>query len=134
MENETSAAASDRSDDSIHLDASDSRHSQGVDSSLTDDFSDEESICRSPAKSPKKAVRKLAQRNVSTPPSSEQCDAEKIGEYSGELKLPTDADFQFKEPKFRKKKFIFHPFKRAEDHSCIPDPAQVSDCPVQVLA
>jgi predicted nicotinamide N-methyase len=43
--------------------------------------------------------------------------------------LPTDADFQFKEPKFRKKKFIFHPFKRAADDSCIPDP---TEAPVEV--
>ena len=97
------------------------------DNSLTDDFSDEESICRSPAKSPKKAVRKLQlPRNGSavsgaSGPAVEDCSLQQQLNH-----LPTDADFQFKEPKFRKKKFIFHPFKRTADNTtCIPDPSQV---------
>lgn len=86
-------------------------------SSLADDLSDEESICRSPARSPQKAARKA----VGPPriPTEER----------QELNLPTDADFQFKEPRFRKKKFIFHPFRRAADNTCIPDPTKV---PVEV--
>jgi hypothetical protein len=91
------------------------------DNSLTDDFSDEEDICRSPAKSPKKSIRNLVPRNG---PSGSHTAGD--GNSVQQLNLPTDADFQFKEPKFRKKKFIFHPFKRAADDSCIPDPSEVA--------
>ena len=38
-------------------------------------------------------------------------------------KEPSDEDFQFKEPKFRKKKFIFHPFSRNSEGSLVPDPS-----------
>jgi len=42
---------------------------------------------------------------------------------------PTDQDFQFTEPKFRKKKFIFHPFKLTDEKKYVPDP---SGDPVEV--
>ena len=105
-------------------DTSLSRYSQ--DSSLTDDFSDEESICRSPAKSPTKksaAVRKLVQRQD---PAAAEKAAAAAEQSQPPILLPTDADFQFKEPKFRKKKFIFHPFTRTADNTCVPDPTQVN--------
>jgi len=77
-----------------------------IDSSFTDDISDDESICRSPVKSP---VKKLSKRNRKPEADSEH------------RQLPTDKDFQFKEPKFRKKKFIFHPFSRNDENVCVPD-------------
>jgi len=109
-------------------------NSADIDSSLTDDFSDEESICRSPAKSPRKsaAVRRPAQllkrqqQQHSVDDSDDGSDAEDLTEAG---RVPTDHDFQFKEPKFRKKKFIFHPFKRNVDSLCVPDSSKV---PVEV--
>ena len=96
--------------------------------SLTDEYSDEESICRSPTKSPKKVVRKLVQgRDLAISRAAPE-DGAMVACGSGpavQANLPTDADFQFKEPKFRKKKFIFHPFTRAADNSCVPDPDNV---------
>jgi hypothetical protein len=120
-----SADSSNSGDNSNSKNNSDSR-----DNSLTDDFSDEESICRSPTKSPKKAVRKLLQRKDLAVSKSVTPDGSTVacGSDPGVQAnlLPTDADFQFKEPKFRKKKFIFHPFTRAADNSCVPDPEKVN--------
>ena len=39
--------------------------------------------------------------------------------------LPPEQAFVFKEPKFRKKKFIFHPFKRNSENDCVPDSSKV---------
>jgi hypothetical protein len=121
---------SDSTDSSNSRDRNNSKNfSDSRDNSLTDDFSDEESICRSPTKSPKKAVRKLLQRkdlavlSVSPDGATVACGSDPGVQAN---LLPTDADFQFKEPKFRKKKFIFHPFTRAADNSCVPDPEKVN--------
>lgn len=71
------------------------------DNSFNDDLSDDESICRSPTKTPAKKVTSAASKDYSL--------------------LPSDEDFQFKKPKFRKKKFIFHPFVRNKEGVCVPD-------------
>jgi len=91
--------ASSFSDDNIEEEKA---KDNSLDNSL-DDLSDDENICRSPAKSPVKKVS--AQKNVSKEASV----------------LPSDQDFQFKKPKFRKKKFIFHPFIRNSAGECVPD-------------
>lgn len=96
-----------------------------ADSSFTDEISDDESICRSPAKSPVKKVAKLSE----VLKRKRQLDLEANSE-AAEANLPTDQDFKFKEPKFRKKKFIFHPFIRNQENICVPD--QTKD-PVEVI-
>ena len=97
-----------------------------LDSSFTDDFSDDESICRSPAKSPLKRSRLAAglTRKKRLEPDSEEGSG---ADGETESRLPTDQDFQFTEPKFRKKKFIFHHFLRNESGGCVPDQTKVSN-------
>jgi len=73
---------------------------KSLNSSFQDDLSDDENICRSPQKSPVKKIQTSRGANCV---------------------LPSDEDFQFKKPKFRKKKFIFHPFVRNSDGVCVPD-------------
>jgi len=96
-----------------------------------DDFSssdsdEDENICRSPTKSPLKLSSVLKRkRNLSDTDLQSRSDSEAeleanssleseeqiLGRSKSIAKLPTDKDFQFKEPQFRKKQFIFHPFK-----------------------
>jgi predicted nicotinamide N-methyase len=93
---------------------------ESLDSSL--EFSDDESICRSPAKSPLKRSRLtpgLHRKKRLDLDSEDGPGAD--GEPSSESRLPTDQDFQFTEPKFRKKKFIFHHFLRSTSGGCVPD-------------
>ena len=93
------------------------------------DSEEDENICRSPAKSPLKLSsvlkrkRNLSDSDLRSQSESECSDTELEANSSLEseeqlvegskagTKLPTDKDFQFKEPQFRKKQFIFHPFK-----------------------
>lgn len=93
------------------------------------DSDEDENICRSPAKSPLKLSSVLKRkRNLSDSDlksqsesdcseseleanSSLESDEQIVGSSKSGSKLPTDKDFQFKEPQFRKKQFIFHPFK-----------------------
>ena len=100
-----------------------------ADSSLTDEFSDDESICRSPTKSPLKKP-KLSEVLKRKQTLGQACEDEDLSseetETSPEKHIPTDRDFQFKEPKFRKKKFIFHPFRRNEENVCVPDSSRVN--------
>jgi len=90
------------------------------------DSDQDEIICRSPTKSPLKLSSVLKRkRHPSETVSSDQSDEFNIEDKSDivseealiegsktEVFLPTDKDFQFKEPKFRKKQFIFHPFSK----------------------
>ena len=89
---------------------------------------EERSICLSPSKSPRKISRVLKRKRTPSEDLEEANDAENSeespeDENSVVLKEPTDEDFQFKEPKFRKKKFIFHPFSRNSEGSLVPDPS-----------
>ena len=89
---------------------------------------EERSICLSPSKSPRKISRVLKRKRTPSEDLEEASDAENSeespeDENSVVLKEPTDEDFQFKEPKFRKKKFIFHPFSRNSEGSLVPDPS-----------
>ena len=97
-----------------------------LDSSFTDDCSDDESICRSPTKSPLKRTRLapgLGRKKRLETDSEEGSGVD--GETSFESHLPTDQDFKFTEPKFRKKKFIFHHFLRNEIGGYVPDTGKV---------
>ena len=90
---------------------------------------EERSICLSPSKSPRKISRVLKRKRTLSEDLEEASDAENSEESAEDGnpvlkdKEPTDEDFQFKEPKFRKKKFIFHPFSRNSEGSLVPDPA-----------
>ena len=91
---------------------------------------EERSICLSPSKSPRKLSRALKRKRTLSEDQDETSDvesSEKSPEDGNALSLkdkePTDEDFQFKEPKFRKKKFIFHPFSRNSEGSLVPDPS-----------
>ena len=91
---------------------------------------EERSICLSPSKSPRKISRVLKRKRTPSEDLEEASDAENSEESTEEgntvalkEKEPTDEDFQFKEPKFRKKKFIFHPFSRNSEGSLAPDPS-----------
>jgi len=100
------------------------------DSSLTDEWSeDEESICRSPGpRSPQKKVAKLS--DALKRKRALDLQEEEESPTAAASDLPTDQDFQFKEPKFRKKKFIFHPFTRNKENICVPDQTKE---PVEVI-
>ena len=98
---------------------------------------EERSICLSPSKSPRKISRVLKRKRTLSEDLEEASDAENSEESPEDGnsvalkdKEPTDEDFQFKEPKFRKKKFIFHPFSRNSEGSLVPDP---STSPVEVV-
>ena len=91
---------------------------------------EERSICLSPSKSPRKISRVLKRKRTSSEDLDEASDAENSEESPEDGnpvalkgKEPTDEDFQFKEPKFRKKKFIFHPFSKNSEGSLVPDPS-----------
>ena len=91
---------------------------------------EERSICLSPSKSPRKISRVLKRKRTPSEDLEEASDAENSEESTEDVnsvalkdKEPTDEDFQFKEPKFRKKKFIFHPFSRNSEGSLVPDPS-----------
>ena len=93
------------------------------------DSDEDENICRSPAKSPLKLSsvlkrkRNLSDSDLKSQSESDCSDSELeanssleseeqiVGSSKAGSKLPTDKDFQFKEPQFRKKQFIFNPFK-----------------------
>lgn len=107
------------------------------------DSEEERSICLSPSKSPRKLSSVLKRkRRVSdeTPEEEEEEDdletcleSEEASIVEGTKhlsKIPTDQDFKFKEPKFRKKKFIFHPFCKNPSGKFIPDP---NSPPVEVI-
>jgi len=91
---------------------------------------EERSICLSPSKSPRKLSRVLKRKRTPSDDLDEESDVENSEESVEEAntvavteKEPTGEDFQFKEPKFRKKKFIFHPFSRNGEGSLVPDPS-----------
>ena len=91
---------------------------------------EERSICLSPSKSPRKLSRALKRKRTLSEDQDETSDvesSEKSPEDGNAVSLkdkePTDEDFQFKEPKFRKKKFIFHPFSKNSEGSLVPDPS-----------
>ena len=99
---------------------------------------EERSICLSPSKSPRKLSRVLKRKRTPSDDLDEESDVENSEESVEEAntvavteKEPTGEDFQFKEPKFRKKKFIFHPFSRNGEGSLVPDPSSsaVEVCP-----
>jgi len=103
------------------------------DSSFTDDLSDDENICRSPAKSPLKKFKPLTdsfQRRRLTDENVGEGEDGIDGDDALAKDLPPDQAFVFKEPKFRKKKFIFHPFKRNSENVCVPDSSKE---PVEVI-
>lgn len=96
----------------------------------TDSEEEERSICRSPSKSPRK-ICSILKRKREVPDEQEDFEENSVDseEESAAESLPTaanseptDQDFQFKEPKFRKKKFIFHPFEKNPDGKFSPDP------------
>ena len=97
----------------------------------TDSEEEERSICRSPSKSPRKLSSVLKRKREQSDNSEDVEDAESEEEIVGEAatasviakRVPTDEDFQFKEPKFRKKKFIFHPFCKNREGVFAPAPA-----------
>lgn len=97
----------------------------------TDSEEEERSICRSPSKSPRKLSSVLKRKREQSDNSEDVDDAESEEEIVGEAatasviakRVPTDEDFQFKEPKFRKKKFIFHPFCKNREGVFAPAPA-----------
>ena len=97
----------------------------------TDSEEEERSICRSPSKSPRKLSSVLKRKREQSDNSEEVEEAgseeEIVGEAAtvsvGVKRAPTDEDFQFKEPKFRKKKFIFHPFCKNREGVFAPAPA-----------
>ena len=83
------------------------------------DSEEERSLCRSPAKSPRKLSSILKRKRRPSEEEEEQeeeeekeAEEEEEEEEAAEAKEPTDEDFQFKEPKLRKKKFIFQPLLR----------------------
>jgi len=112
-----------------------------VNEESTDSEEEERSICRSPLKSPRKLSSVLKRkRKVSDDITEDEEEDDKSNIETEEVvgsegtkvvnKEPTDEDFQFKEPKFRKKKFIFHPFCKDSDRKFVTDP----DCsPVEVI-
>ena len=98
---------------------------------------EERSICLSPSKSPRKISRVLKRKRTLSEDVEETSDAENSEESPEDGnsvtltdKESTDEGFKFKEPKFRKKKFIFHPFSRNSEGSLVPDP---SSSPVEVV-
>jgi len=93
-----------------------------LDDSLTDELSDDENICRSPTKSP---VKKYFHESRNRGNSFNESNVKHL-----EQDLPSDQDFQFKTPKFRKKKFLFHPFVRNSENSCVPDSSRQ---PIEVV-
>lgn len=112
-----------------------------VETESTDSEEEERSICLSPSKSPRKlsSVLKRKRRVSDDTPEEEEDDleacleAEEASIVEGTKnvnKIPTDQDFKFKEPKFRKKKFIFHPFRNNPSGKFIPDP---DSPPVEVI-
>ena len=99
VNNKLHTAEGENDTDEASCSADNNSTSKSLNSSFHDDLSDDENICRSPQKSP---VKKIQPARV-------------------ESALPSDEDFQFKKPKFRKKKFIFHPFVRNSEGVCVPD-------------
>jgi len=100
----------------------------GNSSQDSSDSEGDESICRSPAKSPLKLSEVLKRKRRVSEESEEDLEDENdldeediVGSSKSAQKIPTDQDFQFKEPKFRKKKFIFHPYVRTLEGQCCPD-------------
>jgi len=111
-----------------------------VDSSLDNesdiDSGDEENICKSPQKSPRKlsSILKRKRKLSDSGPSYSQTDSEQeidddidedVDEEEEDVveqsrSVTKKSDFQFKEPTFRKKQFIFHHFK-AVDGNFKPD-------------
>lgn len=87
------------------------------------DSEEERSLCRSPAKSPRKRSsilkRKRRPSEEEEVTEEEEEEVEKTAETARE---PTDEDFQFKEPKLRKKKFIFQGFRRSSEGRGGPEP------------
>ena len=86
------------------------------------DSDNDENICKSPQKSPRKLSSVLKRkRNRSGPSNStENSDSENDEETNDDSVVSaqkTPDDFQFKEPTFRKKQFIFHPFKLVEGNN-----------------
>ena len=92
----------------------------------SDDSEADEQICRSPQKSPRKisSVLKRKRRHSASDPGEnssslpeeeeeeEEESEEQILETARTSRLPTDADFTFKEPQLRKRQFTFHPLSR----------------------
>lgn len=105
-----------------------------VDSSLDNesdiDSGDEENICKSPQKSPRKlsSILKRKRKLSDSGPSYSQTDSEQeidddidedVDEEEEDVveqsrSVTKKSDFQFKEPTFRKKQFIFHHFKAVD--------------------
>jgi len=72
--------------------------------SESSDSEGDENICRSPTKSPQKFGSVLKRKRLSLEDSSDDQPEDSV---TPEVSEPTDSDFQFKEPTFRKKKFTF---------------------------
>jgi len=114
------------------------------------DSGEEESICKSPQKSPRKLssiLKRKRKLSDSGPSSYSQTDSDPEDNDDVDDSIDDDddeeedvieqsrsvtkkSDFQFKEPTFRKKQFIFHQFK-VVDGNLIPDTADSSQ-PVTV--
>jgi predicted nicotinamide N-methyase len=96
--------------------------------SSEDSEAEERSICRSPSKSPRKLSAALKRKRCASEDieAADEASEEEAAPHVLVNKEPTDEDFQFKEPKFRKKKFIFHPFGKNSDGKFVPDPSSAS--------
>ena len=113
-----------------------------------DSDEDENIVCKSPQKSPVKKQSSsssglLGKRRLSeSGPSHSLSESEDVSEdHEDDDEEESDvveqsraghskpSEFQFKEPTFRKKQFIFHPFKQSTDGSLVPD---TSSSPVTV--
>ena len=85
------------------------------DNSSDIDSDNDENICKSPHKSPRKLSSVLKRKRNRSGPSTatETSDSDNDDEEDSvpDTKNNTPDDFQFKVPTFRKKQFIFHPFQ-----------------------
>ena len=113
------------------------------DADSSEDSDEDEKIClASPAKSPRKllgsALKRRRQQSECEEGGSQSdlSDSEVepgAGPGGGGGGLPTDQDFQFKEPQFRKKQFTFHRF-RAEGGTDTSSPPVTVTIPEQLAA